>query len=148
MSEVAAEALEDVAMDALGDAVPVQAAAILAQHVTDPGLAAAACDRFGVLASEGAAQQDALAAAGAVEIITAAMRAHPGDVGVQANGCGALGNLAQGHPVNRAAAAAAGAVELAAVAIRAHPESAGVQQNGARIVLDILVCDTASAIAI
>jgi hypothetical protein len=59
------------------------------------------------------ANQTAVAAAGGIEAVVAALRAHPGSEEVQEMGCYALRWLVHGHPVNTATAVAAGAIGLA-----------------------------------
>ena len=72
-------------------------------------------------------QRAAIAAAGGIDVLTAAMRAHPAVGGVQ-DWCGyALGGLAESEEP-RAAIAAAGGIDVLIVAMRAHP--AAVQWCG------------------
>ena len=70
----------------------------------------------------------AIAAAGGVEAVVAAMRAHAADAMVQQNGCGALASLAANSAENKVAIAAAGGVEAVKAAMRAHSGDTAVQQ--------------------
>ena len=74
------------------------------------------CIALGRLAN-GPANRAAIAAAGGVERVTAAMVRFPDNRGVQRFGCYALGNLAADSPANQAAIAAAGGAELAGAAL-------------------------------
>jgi hypothetical protein len=74
--------------------------------------------------------RDALAAAGGIEAVLAALRAHPGAANVQERGCLALGNLAASHAANQTAVAAAGGIEAVVAALRAHSGAANVQDYG------------------
>ena len=76
------------------------------------------------------AKRTAIAAAGGVGCVVAAMRAHADAVDVQQGGCHALGNLADNHAANQAAIAAAGGIGCVVAAMRAHADAAGVQQWG------------------
>ena len=77
-------------------------------------------------------QQVAIAAAGGIEAVVAAMRAHAGSAVVQEYARWALCNLAFNNADNQFAIAAAGGIEAVVAAMRAHAGSAGVQEWRAR----------------
>jgi hypothetical protein len=60
------------------------------------------------VASVNAANQVAIAGAGGIDVVVAAMRSHTDAAGVQKYGCGALRNLAVNAPANQATIAGAG----------------------------------------
>ena len=84
------------------------AAQVLGAMGTAPGDSALqqhGCNALAELAHDRAASQSAIAAAGGVELATAAMARFPDDSTVQFYGCGALRDLAKDSPASRVAAA-------------------------------------------
>ncbi|KAJ1473959.1 armadillo-type protein, partial [Baffinella frigidus] len=72
----------------------------------------------------------AIARAGGIEAVVAAMGTHRSSVGVQKHGCAALGNLAAHYEDNRAAIARAGGIVAVVAAMWTHRSSVGVQDQG------------------
>jgi hypothetical protein len=93
----------------------------LASLVKERGLGKAAAAAWLVCLGKTAASAEevAIAAAGGVEAVLAAMRAHAADAMVQQIGCGALVSLAV-NDENKVAIAAAGGVEAVLAAMSAH----------------------------
>ena len=104
------------------------------------------CRALRNLACDAPANRTAIAAAGGVECVTAAMRTHADAADMQEDGCLALGNLARNHPANQTAIAAAGGIECVIAAMRTHADSEKVQQKGC-FVFSFLVDHQKAAVA-
>jgi len=74
-------------------------------------------------------KQKAIAVAGGIPVVLAAMKAHEGHKDVQEQGCGALVNLAF-NADNKMAIAAAGGIPVVLAAMKAHKGHVDVQYHG------------------
>ena len=95
------------------------------------------CGALQHLAFNNAANQAAIASAGGIEVVVAAMGAHASDAAVEQNGCSALQYLASNNAANQAAIAAAGGIEAVVAAMGAHAVNEMVQRHGCGALLNL-----------
>lgn len=82
----------------------------------------------------------AIAEAGGIDAVVAAMRLHPAEPDVQRNGCLALANLAANNHDNRRLISAAGGVASVLHAMRMH-QTPSVQKDGCRALMNLAADD-------
>ena len=88
------------------------------------------CRALCALATAHLENQDAVAEAGGIEAVVAAIAWHAGVEDVQEYGCIALGALASDNPSNQTGIAAARGIECLITAMRTHVDADGVQMWG------------------
>jgi len=105
------------------------------------------CTELVILAADNDDNKTAIAAAGGIPVVLAAMKAHTGHADVQRRGCGALGSLAV-NADNKTAIAAAGGIPVVLAAMKAHTGHADVQCQGCRALGNLAAnADNQTAIA-
>ena len=87
------------------------------------------CTELVILAADNDDNKTAIAAAGGIPVVLAAMKAHTGHVDVKGKGCFALRNLAV-NADNQTAIAAAGGIPVVLAAMKAHKGHVDVQEHG------------------
>eukprot|EP01043_Picozoa_sp_COSAG02_P022650 COSAG02_NODE_1184_length_14008_cov_44.301963_1_plen_678_part_00 len=114
----------------LKTAKPGRVVELLRQAPDDAEVQEKGCGALVNLANGSEERKAAVASAGGIAAVLAAMGAHGGSAGVQEKGCAALWSLANGSEERRAAVASAGGIAAVVAAMGAHGGSAGVQEHG------------------